>query len=222
MLDLLFPTQCINCGVNGEYICTYCFKKLKNTLPECYYCRRISNRYLTHKECKKHNIEAFFVGWEYNEIAKKIMSQYKYRLAYRLSEVISEILIQRLEKTQFIEFIKKETIVIPMPIHNTHQKERGFNQSTLIARRFSKYFQCNLKEDLLIRVGDPGYQSKRTLKEREQLKGHFYLSEKIENKDIIIIDDVTSTGTTINKVGDIFGNNNAMVVCLFRGRPYYQ
>ena len=222
MFDLLFPTHCINCGRPGEYLCTMCQKRLKSSLPECYVCRRISNQYITHPKCNKLSVNSVFIGWEYDSIAKKILSEFKYRYAYKLSEILSELLIKRLKQTRFIDNLPSDSILIPVPIHSFHQNKRGFNQSILISRRLSKALGFDLAEDIIIRKKDRQHQSQATLKKRKDLGDVFDLTHEIKNKNIVIVDDVVTTGTTINRVAKTLASNNINAIALFRGRPRYQ
>jgi len=221
MFDLLFPTFCINCGKPGKYLCSICQKKLRNTLPECYVCRRISPQYLTHTKCNKWGIKALFVGWQYDDITKKILGQYKYRYAYKLSKIITDLLLERLKNTHFIDLIGKNSVLVPTPSHRSHIRERGFNQSLLIARELSEKLNIPIKEDSLVRDRDKRYQAQLPVHKRQNLKDVFTLKKDIHDKEILLIDDVVTTGSTLNKAASSFKNKNIKAIALFRGRPHY-
>lgn len=222
MFDLFFPSYCINCGRVGEYLCTKCQKELKNSLPECYACRRLSNRYLTHKKCQKYNLEAVFVGWQYDSIAKKLLSQYKYRYASRLAQILSSLLINRINDTHFDDLLDNNSVIVPVPITRNHLNKRGFNQSELIAKNLSEFFNFEFRNDLLLRENSNKRQSTSTLEERKSLGNVFKLTKQIKGKSIILIDDVMTTGTTINRAANAFRDNRIKAIVLFRGRPRYQ
>ncbi|HCC68095.1 TPA: hypothetical protein DEP90_02740 [Patescibacteria group bacterium] len=225
MFDLFFPTYCINCGRVGSYLCPWCIKKLKNALPECYVCRKVSNKYITHDECNKDGLDRVFVGWEYSNISKKILGQYKYRYAYKISEILSNILIQRLEITGFSKNITPNTLLIPIPIHSSHEKKRGFNQSLLLATHLSKYFKCRMNPNIIKRVGDHKHQSQQSVKDRLSMgKNTFEVIRNLEilGEDIMLIDDVISTGTTLNRACNTLKGNKISAITLFRGKPHYQ
>jgi competence protein ComFC len=99
---------------------------------------------------------------------------------------------------------------------------RGFNQSSLIASQLSKKLDFKFDENILVRKKDSSHQSQATLEERLKLKDVFELNKEVKNKDIILIDDVISTGTTINKAAQKLKGNSINVIALFRGRPRYQ
>ncbi|MDD3474507.1 MAG: ComF family protein [Candidatus Dojkabacteria bacterium] len=221
MFDLIFPTYCLNCGRSGEYLCTECQKKLERSIPECYICRRISNRYVTHDQCNYYGINSLFVGWRYNTVARKIISQFKYKYSYSLAEIISELFIKRIKETGFVNQMDKGSLLIPMPIHKKHFLDRGFNQSLLIAENIAKEFSLQIINDVLYRTGSSKYQAKSTVEERRNLKDIFYLKKELLNKNIIILDDVITTGATINNAAKLLKGNNIKVLTLFRGKPRY-
>ena len=221
MFDLLFPTYCINCGKSGEYLCTKCQKELQRTIPECYVCRRISNSYKTHEKCNIYGIQSLFVGWQYNDIAKKIISQFKYKYSYNLASIISSLLIKRLNEIGFLDQINSNSLLIPIPIHRKHLSERGFNQTLLIAKELSKELNIQLEDNILYRTGSSKYQAKSNVEERRKLKDVFYLKEKLINRDIILIDDVITTGATINNASITLKGNQIKALALFRGKPRY-
>jgi len=99
---------------------------------------------------------------------------------------------------------------------------RGFNQSALIASQLSKKLDFKFDENILVRKKDSSHQSQATLEERLKLKDVFELNKEVKNKDIILIDDVISTGTTINKAAQKLKGNSINAIALFRGRPRYQ
>jgi ComF family protein len=176
---------------------------------------------MTHAGCNKYNINALFIGWQYDSIAKKILSQYKYRYAYKLSKIISKLLIKRLESTHFIDLLNNNSVLVPIPSHKAHIKKRGFNQSALIAKELSMKLNIPIVEDSLVRDRDKRYQAKLEVKERKSLKKVFSVTKEIENKEIILIDDVVTTGSTINKAAMSFKNKSIKAIALFRGRPHY-
>ena len=221
MFDLLFPSYCINCGKVGEYLCTKCQKKLKNTLPECYVCRRLSNRYFTHNKCNRYNLNSVFVGWQYDSITKKLLSQYKYRYASKLADILSNLIVKRIKETHFCNLLDKNSLIIPVPITKNHFNKRGFNQSLLIANNLSRFFHFDLRDDLLLRRNSKKRQSTSSLRERKSLGNVFSLSKKITNRKIILVDDVMTTGTTINRAAQAFKGNRIQAIVLFRGKPRY-
>lgn len=222
MLNLLFPIYCVNCQKPSEYLCTQCIKKLKQSLPECYICRRLSPKYLTHKKCIESNLKAVFVGWRYDDIAKKILSEFKYRYAYKISKILAKLLIDRLKETDFIKLLSPDHVLMPIPSHISHIRKRGYNQSLLIARRVSDALQLPLLEDFIIRDKDSRHQSNLNSKKRRNIGNVFKLTRALPDKKVILIDDVITTGTTLNRAAKALNKKNVQAITLFRGAPHYQ
>jgi ComF family protein len=184
-------------------------------------CRRISNNYLTHHDCNIYGINSVFIGWKYNTVSKKIISQFKYKYSYKLANLISDLLIKRLYETNFLKKVNPNTILIPIPIHSRHFIDRGFNQSSLIAENISKEFNIPVVDDALFRRGSSKSQARSSIIERKGLKDVFYLKRKLSNQNIIILDDVVTTSATINSAARVLNGNSIKAIALFRGKPRY-
>lgn len=97
-------------------------------------------------------------------------------------------------------------IIIPVPISKKRFKKRGYNQSFLIAKEIAKNFTIKLEEDVLIKTQNNIAQSTLNKKEREQNVKNAYKiinMEKIKNKNILLIDDIFTTGATVNECSKI-------------------
>lgn len=174
ILNFLFPQKCLGCGKKNEILC-----------PECL--RRID--YPTF--LKTNNILA---ATDYNdELAKRAIWLLKYRGIKTLSKPLAELIRQRtLEKIKI-----KNPVFIPIPLSPKRLRERGFNQSELIA----KYLSDNVITNVLYKTRET--DSQVSLKDREKrlnnLKDSFGVKnpELVADKNIILIDDVSTTGATI-------------------------
>ncbi len=114
----------------------------------------------------------------------------------------------------------KQWVLVPIPSSKKRRSERGFNQAELIARKIFEYdegknFSCDTS--LLFKIKDTPHQSE--LKNRaERLKnliGAFSASGKCSGKNIILIDDVITTGTTMNEAAKVLKKSGAKKVLGF-------
>jgi ComF family protein len=169
----------------------------------------------------QNSIEAVFVGWQYDKITKRILSEYKYRYSYRVSGILGNLLLDRLKSTGFLSLINSNDILLPIPSHIKHLRKRGFNQSTLVAKHLSQKLGLEIKEDYLIRYRDSRYQSQLDLKDRKGLKNVFKCEKDMINSEIILVDDVITTGSTINRAARALKAKSIKALALFRGRPHY-
>lgn len=101
-------------------------------------------------------------------------------------------------------FLKRYDIIIPIPISRKRYKERGYNQSELIVRQLSKKCQIEFKKNVLYKTKNIIAQSKLNKIERENnIKNVYDINKKIvryiKEKNIIILDDIYTTGSTVNE-----------------------
>jgi ComF family protein len=201
--DLLFPKTCLCCGYLGAYICLACQKNLyKIKKYSCLYCERASPNGFTHQGClRKNGIDGFISVFYYDNRLKKIIKEIKYR---RVKQGLKELLLlinhEPLKKLKTI--ITKNTYLQPIPLYSTKEKERGFNQAELIVYRLSRLLNIPTIH-LLKRVRPTVAQAQlESKKERvENIRQAFQVVNKEDNKEknIILIDDVVTTGSTVKE-----------------------
>lgn len=233
LLDTLFPRSCTICGKKGSYLCNHCKKLFKRALPECYICRKISPNYKTHYECKEKkgnaSLDHVFVAWEYNSLSSTILKKYKYNYVQSISDTLIEIFIESIKDSTFDRELKG-TILTNVPLAKNRLRERGFNQTTEIAKRVAGNFNIPFVEDLIKRRDSYGHQALRDKDERKEIKeGIFTFRNDFSLKghsSITILDDVITTGATLEAISSMLRKNlgkdtKINALCLFRGRPYY-
>lgn len=183
-LDFFFPPACSICGkIYKGYLCEECKKEIE-------------------KYKIKTNIRSErFHLLVYEDLIREKMIQYKFYDNPYLYHFFYEILIN--DKSA-CEFLKSYDIIIPVPIHNKRRKERGYNQSALIAKEFSKNINELEYEDILIKKKNTIAQS--TLNKEERLKNAIDMykikenkQDIIYNKNVLIFDDIYTTGATANE-----------------------
>ena len=227
IIDLLFPKYCLLCGKQGSSICDYCKRKLIPSLPECYKCRRLSPVYKTHTKCKDlSSLDSVFWGWQYDKDSSNLIKSFKYKGAFTLSKEISEILCRRILETNFLGQFTNP-LLIPIPIHKTKERERGFNQSLLLSSSISEILNIPLREDLLFRTVNGSAQAQKGKFERRFLPSNTFIFDfkHSQNQEIILIDDVITTGSTLDTAAKAIKSGNKDIkisaICILRGKPFY-
>lgn len=194
VLNFLFPQKCIGCGKQNDPLCRECLVKVDMpSLP------------------KEGNV---FSATDYgDETIKKAIWMLKYRGAKNLAEPLSELLNIRCS-TYLVS--KLDWFIVPIPLSKERLRERKYNQAELIAKNFSLLQRFNLCTDALVKIKDtPAQVSVKNRKERlNNLKGAFAVknAEKISGKNIILIDDVCTTGATINEARRVLKSSSAKKV----------
>ena len=113
-------------------------------------------------------------------------------------------------RKKIFENIKKYDTIVPVPISSKRQKERGYNQSLLIAREIAHKTNLELMNNCLIKTKNIIEQSKLNKEDRAQnIYGVYELKNKqlVENKKILLIDDIYTTGSTVNECANILIQN---------------
>lgn len=217
LLDLIFPKFCVNCKKMGDYLCPNCFTHLSMDVSSiCLVCTKPSYDGLTHPGCQsKNNIEGSFTGVVFNITAKKLVHAIKYKPYLRdLAEFLTEILYESLIQNEEFDRIKnKNLILVPIPLNNNKFKKRGYNQAEVLANKLGE--KLNFKVlNLLERTRDTKSQVGLNKIERKlNIEGAFEINKKysseIKNKNIILVDDILTTGATFSEATKILKKNGA-------------
>lgn len=230
ILNFFYPKSCCICNLYGYYICPTCKKLFKRNLPECYVCRRLSPGYRTHAKCKNiYLYDSVFVAWEYNQVCSRVLKQYKYKNVFDISKTLSELFISSILESSFKENLK-DTLLVPVPTSFLRTNERGFNQMESITQAIGRTLGLAVCSNFLGCNYTSVHQASKSKEERaNNRKDLFYIKHYInldKYKSITIVDDVITTGTTLNTISllirkEINQSIPLNALCLFRGKPNY-
>lgn len=206
LLNILFPTKCLGCNKRDEILCNNCIQNIRPAERET-----------------ENNILAVF---DYRDLViKKAIWELKYHhkkyIGEKLGELLYQFLIEDISEMR-VHAPGRSIYVIPVPISNKKIKNRGYNQSIAIAKGFcsqSEIGTFELKDKIILKEIDNTPQAKITNRKRrlENVRGVFSVKdkEKVQGRTIIIIDDVTTTGGTINEIIKILKKSGAKKVIGF-------
>ena len=215
-LDIFYPKRCIGCGKFGSFLCYNCAKDIKVLKTSvCPNCGKITkyNQYCS--ACKSKNklkISGLYIAAVYDEgPIKELIHHFKYSGLLEISPILGELLCQKYLQNKLPN---GDLIVVPVPLHKKREKQRGFNQAEVLARYFSE--QLSLKGGLALeRIINTQTQINLAKKDRiKNLINAFVCvdQELIKNKTVILIDDVTTTGTTLNECAKVLREAGAKKV----------
>ncbi|WP_320408780.1 phosphoribosyltransferase family protein [Candidatus Methylopumilus turicensis] len=120
------------------------------------------------------------------------MQQYKYQQQLFLAETFANLMLQKLKPHNI-------DLIIPMPLHPNRLQERGFNQSLEIARIIGKRSNIVVNSQAVARIKHSPPQASLPLKERARnMKGAFICHEDLSGLRIALVDDVMTTGASLN------------------------
>ncbi len=194
MLFFIFPRKCEMCEIISEsYICDKCKSKLEKTEL---YLNRIDDY---SKDNTKYFDEHAYI-FEYNSIIREKIIEYKFKNKPYLGKMFSEFFVKNEKMCGFFE---KYDIIIPVPMTNKKIKERGYNQTEIIAKIISQNItNITMQKNVLIKYKNNKVQSQLNKEQRQQNVQNVYElnnEEIIKNKNILILDDIYTTGATCNE-----------------------
>ncbi len=191
MLELIYPSVCGICEkIEKEYLCEECKEKLKkyciNEIEDC-------------KEKKRVYYDYKIKILRYENIVREKIIEYKFNEKTYLYNTMEKII---LNDEKICSFLKKYDIIIPVPMYKKRKQSRGYNQTELISKKLAKDLKIESSNKVLRKVIDTKKQSTLTKKERiKNVENAFNVvnSESIENKNVILLDDIFTTGSTLNE-----------------------
>ncbi|MDF2379812.1 MAG: double zinc ribbon domain-containing protein [Candidatus Gracilibacteria bacterium] len=207
-LDLLYPRQCVGCKIQDSWFCDHCASLIKKIeQKKCYICKKPHPEGTT---CSEHfterTLNKLLVGAHYsaNPVLGDAIHEFKYNrhpedIATKLGHLLSSTLTHHLLSS----YSSCSFILIPVPLHTSRLKERGFNQAKLLADEVSKLHKIPLPDsNLLTRQKHTTSQVQSGTRQArlENLKDAFTTTKKADpNAIYILIDDVTTTGSTLEE-----------------------
>ncbi len=198
ILDLVYPKTCGMCEeISKEYICSKCKLKLKKLL-------KLNTVAYKDKYFKSHTYL-----FKYEGVIRDKLLQYKFREHSYLYNFFAEIIINNCNLKNNYD------IILPVPIHKKRKSTRGYNQSELVAKEVSKRLNVEYYNNVLVKDINTIPQSTLTKSQREQnVLGIYSIKNKqqIQNKAILLIDDIYTTGSTVNECSKVLIKNGAKLV----------
>ncbi|NLY82151.1 MAG: ComF family protein [Clostridiales bacterium] len=219
LTESIFPSSiyCICCGniidESRPYaLCNDCMEHFRWANEKtCIKCGKLLSENNMRDICHncQENIHYFDRGFtcaQYGIYEKRVIFNLKYKKKTYLSKIIAEIMHDRM----LLEEIKYD-IVIPVPIHRKRLKKRGFNQAELIAKYFAKLQNKPFNNKCLVRVKQTDLSKKLNPEERrlnlvEAFKTSKYDEGDIEGRNVLVIDDIYTTGATADAISQILKN----------------
>ena len=203
--DCLFPPTCILCNLDSNNtvdLCEVCAMHLEKNFYCCYQCgETFESLSSSPKLCGKciSNPPAYdrtHAPFIYQSGIRDLIQNLKFHNNYKNSRLLGKLLSDSIQNR-----IELPELIIPVPLHTIRYRQRGFNQSLEIARTVSKklsipldYWSCHRKKYTL-------QQSALSAKDRRKnIRNAFVVSRPINANHVVILDDVMTTGTTVNEL----------------------
>ena len=233
IINLLYPPLCLVCGrrdeLRDQVLCTTCLRKLKKRLPP--FCVRCGRQLpgdprikASCDDCKKDTLyfDRAFSVFYYNGILKDLVHNFKYKKMTSLAQEFARLAVDFIKDHGIA---KNTDMVLSIPMHSKRLFKREINPSHILAKAIAKKLRLDYSGRLLKKTKNTAAQSRLSRSERiENLKGSFSLRKNtracVKNKKILIVDDLFTTGSTVNECARLLKEANAdyvEVVTLARG-----
>ncbi len=215
-VDFIYPPACSTCWRNlskGEfYICRSCWDDFERVAPSETVIQAIETKFLADGVLEK--IESVFL-FEQDQRVRIAIHLLKYAGAERIADLFGSYIARKIAND---EKLSMSRLIIPVPLHPSRKRERGYNQSELIARRVGEELQMSCEPAILERNRQTQTQTMFDAEgRRRNIEGAFTLtkdgSDRILGKNLLLVDDVITTGSTIRECAKVLVEGGARQVC---------
>lgn len=201
LLNFIYPRICIGCNKPGSYVCRKClYKKCSiNYKQYCHVCGKASRTNFSHTDCLDSSFLDGLIFVTYlDDFPKKIIHEIKYKFNYGITFELARIMSDYLK---FFNLELTEYMLFYVPQHRKRENYRGFNHAKLLAKNISKNLKIQIS-DALWRKRYTHTQVGFSKKEREDNLRDVFEFKKIDldKKKAIVVDDVYTTGATLNQI----------------------
>lgn len=206
-LDLLFPPVCGLCGQKADtpdrLVCQQCLDKIPGLPdPYCSHCRIVLGESSTCPDCRNSSFPVFTLG-PYNESLKQLVHDLKFAGLKPLGPLMGRKIAGLISDRKISLYFD---YIIPIPLYPGRFYKRGYNQSEEIARGVSESLNVELLTDILYMSHKTRQQARLPAYKRiSNIKDAFSVDDSIqlEDKSVLLIDDVTTTGETLKEAARV-------------------
>jgi competence protein ComFC len=216
ILDVVFPKICLSCDhYSSSYICEKCLKKIKQAdIPKCPICEKPTRFGESHKSCcGRFGIDGMTVGVDYSdETVKKIIHKFKYGgVTNAARDLIEKFLSGKITINGGQTRRSVPTIIITyVPMHSDKERKRGYNQSEILAREIGKILNFSVIKLLKRTKYSVSQMSLKKMEERKKNVENIFefVGVRLRSpQNIILVDDVATTGATLFEATRVLKEN---------------
>ncbi len=213
IISIVAPHACLVCRQEGWLLCPWCRDACRGLPDRCYRCRAVTRDSAVCKKCKRTSaLSHVWVATEYEGVAKELIYTLKFGRASAAARDAAAVMIQALP------YLDEATIVTHMPTATTRVRQRGYDHAKLLARAVAREVRLDTLP-LLARLGQSRQVGARKAQRETQLMNAFrpLNSNRIRGKKILLIDDVVTTGASLEAAAKVLRRAGATSVdaCVF-------
>ena len=201
ILHLLFPNVCVGCGndllAGKSVLCLKCFEAMPETSFELHPGNPIEKKFWGRLPLETATAQFYFTR---ESLMQRLMHQFKYRGNKELGLQLGRMMGGSLKQSGRFSI----DALIPLPLFHSKERRRGFNQATILCEGAAAHLNIPVLKDVVVRPQFTETQTRKGRIERWQnMEGKFVLArpDLVRNKHVLLIDDVVTTGATLEACG---------------------
>lgn len=201
--DVLFPLECLGCGKEGVIACPVCSLRVSFTpVCACPWCGKESREGRPCGACANAvGVDGVVGSFDYHDpLIAQLIKAWKYHGMSAAGAQIERLLEVCVAREPWMRAWARGAVLVPVPLHRRRLCERGFNQAEKLARAWARLLDVSVL-DCLKRTVYTEAQAKQASAARQKLSAHVFAMKQdkmLAGSKVILIDDVYTTGTTLN------------------------
>ena len=209
LLAVIAPHSCLVCSKEGQLLCNWCTETTLLPVPSrCYRCASLTSDYSVCSKCRpKTALKHVWVRTEYDGVTKQLLHDYKFARAGAGSVPIAAAM------HDVLPYLPANVLIVPVPTATIRVRQRGYDHAELLARHLSqlKYLDYSRVVSRLTQSRQVGANRQQRL---HQLENAFLVvkPKQVKGADILLVDDVLTTGATLETVARLLKQAGARSV----------
>lgn len=208
IISFIAPHQCLHCDREGTLLCPEAQQLLSPARTKCYLCSKTLPAGLLCIGCEPDSpLEYVIAATTYESYAKQLVAKLKFERANAAANPMACVM------SAYIPKVSAGTVLVHVPTASVRIRSRGYDQAALLARRLSRLAHLP-RASLLLRSGQQRQLGQTRVQRQKQLAGAFHvlLPSVCQNRSFLLIDDVFTTGSTIESAARVLKNAGAKQV----------
>jgi len=192
LLEIISPDACFVCQAEGSCLCQNCAETaLVSKKPSCILCNKLNIDGRTCSGCyAKSRLRGASVSYRYEGVAKDLIWAMKYQNKRSIARYLAT------------KLLPEDGVVCFVPCDGKARRKRGYDQAEILANNYSKLHKLEFKK-LLFRQTHSRQVGKNRPERFKNTKGNFVVAQNVNGLDLLLIDDVITTGATISECASV-------------------